>query len=119
MSVRSEILAWYHLSDTHGLHSSLDATLGRMLGRYYWPTIVSDTEGFISKCNVCKKLRGHVLISPTMRSTQYDAPFVTIFFDYAGHWLTSHRGPPDVQASLPHARARAPARSRTQNDRRA
>ena len=51
VSVRSEILAWFHLSDTHGLHSSLDATLGKILGRYYWPTVVSDTEGFISKCN--------------------------------------------------------------------
>ena len=66
------------------MHSSLDATLGKVLPNCYRPTLVSDTERMISNCVECRKLRGHTLISPQLRSNQYDRPFYVIFLDYVG-----------------------------------
>ena len=84
MGVRVELISWFHLSAGFVTHSALDATLAKLLGRHTWPTIASDVEEFIGKCLECRKLRGPHLISPQVRSDMYDAPFVTIFFDFVG-----------------------------------
>lgn len=84
LSVRTEIISWFHSSEVAGFHSALDAMFGKLKAKHYWPTMFEDCERFIKDCLECRKLRGRPRISPQMRSDLYDGPFVYIFFDHVG-----------------------------------
>lgn len=84
VSVRAELITWFHSSTVFGRHSAVDATYAKLCTRYYWPTLLDDVVRFIQECIECKKLRGRPLVSPTIRSDLYESPFVCIFFDHVG-----------------------------------
>ena len=49
LSVRNELITWFHSSEVWRFQSPLDATLGKMIRNCTWPTMVKDTEAFIGR----------------------------------------------------------------------
>lgn len=84
VSVRSEMIAWFHESSASGFHSTMDATYSKLVTRYHWPTLFEDVERYVKECGECRKLRGRPLVSASVRSDLYDGLFVCVFFDHVG-----------------------------------
>ena len=84
VSVRNEVIAWFHESRAFGFHSTLDATYSKLVTRYCWPGMFENVEKYVRDCLECKELRGRPLVSATVRSDLYDGPFVCVFFDHVG-----------------------------------
>jgi transposase InsO family protein len=56
-ALRSIALMQYHDSLSEGGHGGQRATLGRLLERYYWPSMEKDVIAYVGSCATCQRMK--------------------------------------------------------------
>ena len=84
LTLRKQVLLYFHDSETSGAHSSRDDTVQKVSELAWWPTLYHDVGRWVSTCAVCKLTKPQKALTAEMRSQLYLRPFRVLIIDTIG-----------------------------------
>jgi hypothetical protein len=78
-----ESILYHFHTDMSSAHLGIDAVLGKIKDRYYWPQMGDDVKEYIKTCNICQR-RGHANRREELIPIPVHGPFYRIGIDIKG-----------------------------------
>ena len=80
VELRPQVVTALHAMD----HLGEKATLTRVSGEYYWPSLKKDVENYVKKCNICCKIKTGKKLVNTGQFQVPDRRFSHVMVDIVG-----------------------------------
>ena len=84
LTLRRQLLLYFHDSETMGAHSGATATYDKLADMVWWPLMRQDVNKWVATCAVCRVSRPTAALTTEQRSCLYHRPFRVIMVDSVG-----------------------------------